>query len=580
MDAKPLPARPSLEQYKKQAKELLKLFRAAQSRQSPNSELIPSEEAHSQVTHSEVIQRIKKYHPRYADLPDDEIGSAKFALADAQFVIAREHGFESWPKFAKHVEELANANFAASVSNPAEAFIEAACVPRDGSHGSGTLERAEAILAAHPEVAGSDIYTAAILGDAATVRRFLALDARNATAKGGPRGWDALTHLCFSRYLRLDRARSDGFVAAARALLDAGASANTGWMEPHHEPYPSWESAIYGAAGIAQHPELTRLLLERGADPNDEETPYHVPETYENAVVKILVESGKLNDVSLTTMLLRKTDWHDYDGIKWLLEQGADPNRATRWGRTAFHHAVLRDNGIDIIEVLLEHGADPTLVAERPDPRYAAGPGMSAVAMAARRGRGDLLELLERRGIPVELQGVERFVAACARNDAASVRAIEEQEPELVRELVAQGGKLLAEFAGVGNTDGVRQLLDLGVEVTAVTEYGDPYFDVAKNSTALHSAAWRARPATVKFLLERGAPVDALDGKGRTALALAVRACVDSYWRQRRTRESVEALLKAGATVRGVEFPSGYTEVDELLKEHGAGALDSPAWNG
>jgi ankyrin repeat protein len=449
------------------------------------------------------------------------------------------------------------------------AFIGAACVPRDAMHSSGTLERAAAILAAHPAVANAGIHTAAILGNAATVRRFLAADARNSTAKDGPYGWDALTHLCFSRYLRLDRARSDDFVAAAKALLDAGASANTGWMETNHEPHPEWESAMYGAAGIAQHPELTRLLLERGADPNDGETPYHVPETYDNTVLKILVESGKLNDTSMTTLLLRKTDWHDFDGIKWLLEHGADPNRATHWGRTAFHHAVLRDNSSDICEVLLEHGADPTHVAERPNPGQTAGRAMTGVAMAARRGRGDVLELMERRGIPIELQGLERLLAACARNDVGDVRALVQREPQVVRELVAEGGKLLAEFAGVGNTDGVRHLLDLGVDVNALSEGGDPYFDVAKNSTALHSAAWRAWPSTVKLLIERGASVNALDGKGRTALTLAVRACVDSYWMGRRTPESVEALLKGGASVRGVEFPSGYAEVDELLKAHG-----------
>lgn len=558
MDAKRLPAHPSLEQYKKQAKELVKVFRAEQS---------------SKSSESTAIQLVKTWHPRFADLPADKISGTKFALADAQLVVAREHGFESWPKFAKHVEALASASFADSVSDPVTAFIQATCVPRDAMHSSGTLERAEAILAAHPEVASSNIYTAAILGDVVGVRRFLALDAQNAIAKGGPYGWDALTHLCFSRYLRLDRARTKGFLAAAKALLDAGASANTGWMETNHEPHPEWESAIYGAAGIAQHPEVTRLLLERGADPNDGETPYHVPETYDNTVLKILVESGKLNDVSMTTFLLRKADWHDYDGIKWLLEHGANPNRATQWGRTAFHHAVLRDNSSGILEALLEHGADPTLLAERPETRQIAGPAMSGLAMSARRGRGDLLEMIERRGIAIELQGVERLIAACARNDSTAVRAIRAKEPQLVRELVAQGGKLLAEFAGVGNTDGVGQLLDLGVDVNAVTEDGDPYFDVAQNSTALHSAAWRARPATVKLLIERGAPVNALDGKGRTALALAVRACVDSYWKERRTPESVEALLKAGASVRGVEFPSGYAEVDELLKAHRAEAF-------
>jgi ankyrin repeat protein len=416
--------------------------------------------------------------------------------------------------------------------SPMDAFI-------DASVWHGGLEAAEAILAAHPEVANSSIHTAAILGDDAAVLRFLALDAGSATAKDGPRGWDALTHLCFSKYLRLDRARSAGFVRAATALLDAGASANTGFYDTNHQPDPAFESALYGAAGIAHHPELTRLLLKRGADPNDEEVPYHTPEGYDNGALKVLVESGKVNGASLATMLARKHDWHDYDGIQWLLEHGADPNRMTRWGRTAVHQAVLRDNSLKIFELLMDHGGD----------------GKTAVAMAARRGRRDLLELFERRGISVELHGVEQLIAACARDDAERIQAIVSREPQLVGVVLAGGGKLLAEFAGVGNTDGVRRLLDLGVDVGARFEEGDVYWDVAKDSTALHVAAWRARHATVRLLIERGAPVNVADGKGRTPLALAERARVDSYWTNLSSPESVEALLRAGATPGPVSDP-------------------------
>lgn len=439
-------------------------------------------------------------------------------------------------------------------ADPRAAFIET-CV----WHGS--LDRAEAILTAHPEIASSDIHTAALLGDDAAVRRFILLDPANATAKGDPRGWDALTHLCFSKYLRLDRARTGGFVRAATALLDAGASANTGFWEMNHQPRPEWESVLYGAAGVAHHPEMTRLLLERGADPNDEETPYHAPEGDDNAALKILVESGKLNDDSLATMLLRKADCHGYEGIQFLLERGADPNRMTRWHHTALHQALRRDNDLKNIEAMLDYGADATLANGKD--------GRSAVAMAARRGRGDVLDAFERRGIPIELHGIERLTAACARNDAAGVQAIAGREPELVRELLAEGGTLLAEFAGTANTDGVRLLLDLGVDVRALYREGDGYFGIAKNSTALHVAAWRAWHGTVKFLIERGAPVEALDGEGRTPLALAVRAGVDSYWAYRRSPESVQALLGAGASVSGVHFPSGYSEVDELLSSHG-----------
>jgi ankyrin repeat protein len=438
-------------------------------------------------------------------------------------------------------------------TDPRAEFIEA-------SVWHGTLERAEAILREHPEIASSDIHTAALLGDDATVRRFLSLDPASATAKGAPRGWDALTHLCFSKYLRLDRARTEGFVRAATALLGAGASANTGFWENDHQPKPEWESVLYGAAGVAHNPEMTRLLLEHGADPNDEETPYHSPESYDNAALKILVESGGLNAESLTTMLLRKADWHDFDGLRYLLEQGADPNRMSRWGYTALHQAVRRDNAINNIEVLLAHGADP-LLANRHD-------GRSAVAMAARRGRRDVLESLERRGIPIGLQGVERLITACARNDTDGVRAIAGSEPEAMGQMLSEGGTLLAEFAGNGNTDGVRQLLDLGLSVDTLYEDGDGYFEIAKKSTALHVAAWRACHETVKFLIERGAPVDVTDGKGRTPLALAVRACVDSYWMSRRSPESVEALIRAGASVRGIPYPSGYPEVDQLLQAH------------
>jgi ankyrin repeat protein len=446
-----------------------------------------------------------------------------------------------------------------TASDHLAAFIDAACVPLDTGHASGTLERAEAILAAHPEIASSGIHAAAILGDDAGVRLFLKRDPGSATAKGGPRGWDALTHLCFSRYLRLDHSRSEGFVRAATALLDAGASANTGWTEMSHQPTPEWEPALYGAAGIAHHPELTRLLLERGADPNDGEVVYHTPESYDNRALQLLVETGKLTDESLSILLIRKHDWHDYDGIKWLLERNANPNLMSRWGFRALHHALARDNSLEIIALLLDHGADPALHSK----------GRSAIAMAAREGRNDVLDLFEQRGIPIELHGVDELIAACARNNTKVVRAIGDKHPDLVGELLAEGATLMAAFAGTGNADGVRQLLDLGVNVAVLYE-GNGYWGIPRRSMALHIAAWRAHPATVRLLIERGSPVDAKDGNGNTPLALAVRACVDSYWKERRSPESVHALLDAGASVHAVAFPSGYAEVDSLLASHGA----------
>ena len=74
------------------------------------------------------------------------------------------------------------------------------------------------------------------------------------------------------------------------------------------------------------------------------------------------------NQDSLSTLLLRKHDWHDYNGIKYLLEHGADPNRITHWCRTAMQQAALRDNSFEIFALLLDHGADPLLSVDGRSP--------------------------------------------------------------------------------------------------------------------------------------------------------------------------------------------------------------------
>ena len=443
-------------------------------------------------------------------------------------------------------------------------FIRAAVVPRDASspsHASGTLHTAQAMLLAEPTLAVRDIHTAAILGDDATVRAFLATNPALATAKSPPYDWDALTHLCFSRYLRLDAAKSDGFVRAARALLDAGADANTGFYETDRSPTPVYEPVLYGAAGVAHHEGLTRLLLERGADPNGDEVPYHSPEEYDLGAFIALLESPRLTDSSLSTMLLRKSDWHDIDGMRLTLDRGADANKAGQWGATPLAHAIRSDNRTGIVELLLDRGADPRLVNR----------GLTPVAMAARAGRADLLALFADRGAPVStLVGVNALIAACGQNDADGAARIVAASPALVDELRALGALLMVRFASNNNGDGIERLLDLGVPVNAAEPNGEGYLERARNSTALHVAAWRSRDEVVRLLIARGADVNARNASNQSPLMLAVKANVDSYWTDEASTESIEALLAAGATLSGVRYPSGYEPADALLRAHGA----------
>ncbi|HMC56831.1 MAG TPA: ankyrin repeat domain-containing protein [Gemmatimonadaceae bacterium] len=446
-------------------------------------------------------------------------------------------------------------------------FIRAACVPRSGSHADGTLDDARRVLGANPALPSQSIHAAAIVGDDELVRSFIRGDASIATRRGGPYDWDALTHLCFSRYLRLEPDRSPRFARAAEALLAAGADANAGFNEPGNAPTPEWEPVLYGAAGVAHDAAVTRLLVARGANVNDPEVGYHTPETWDNGALQALLDSGRVNDETLAMMLLRKADWHDLDGVRMLLKHGADPNRMTQWGNNSLHNAVVSDNGIEIVEAMLDSGADPTRPNEVAAGHAARGRGKTAVAMAAWNGRRDLLELFAGRGFRPQLDGIESLVAACARGDDAAIQSITSRDPDLVQHLRSLGADLLAPFARVGNMDGVRHLLDLGVDPRMTVSVPNGYWDTALASTALHVAAWLARHDVVGLLLERGASVDARDARGRTPLALAVKAAVDSYWTRRRAPDSVVALLRAGANANApsVRYPSGYDEIDTLL---------------
>src|SRR4029077_1716809 len=85
INASSLPEKPDLAQERKRAKDLLKALRSHES---------------------DAIARFRSHHPRFADLTPDALHAADVKLSDAQWVIAREYGFPSWPSLRAHIEQV------------------------------------------------------------------------------------------------------------------------------------------------------------------------------------------------------------------------------------------------------------------------------------------------------------------------------------------------------------------------------------------------------------------------------------------------------------------------------------------
>ena len=218
------------------------------------------------------VERIAR-HARSVELPGG------VSLAVAQLVIARELGFASWPKLKAAVESRA------AVSDRASLLLAASV--------DGYIGRARRLLEADPTLGRFDIRTAAVVGDAAWVERLVEADRSAATGVDRERGWPPLLYVCYSHSHRVEPPRAREMVAVAGRLLDAGASPDTNnGAGPHH----GYRSALHGSVTV-NNPELTRLLLQRGADPNDGESLYQAAGHRDHQCLQLLLAYGRSSPV-------------------------------------------------------------------------------------------------------------------------------------------------------------------------------------------------------------------------------------------------------------------------------------------
>jgi uncharacterized protein len=238
-------------------------------------------------------------------------------------------------------------------------------------------------------------------------------------------------------------------------------------------------------------------------------------------VTRVLIRAGadlNITEPDGTNALVTAIINAHYDLAAFLLESGANPNVADKYGRTALYGAVDMNSletsatrpppkdldatrPIDIARMALEHGAhvDAALVDPAPgrglsdDPDAILTAGATAFIRAAKTGDVIAMKLLLDHGADPLLTTNDRTTALMA---AAGL-----------------GWRYgLSQAAETDSIQAMQLCLKAGVSINAVN---------AKGETALHGAAMRGANPIVRFLVEHGARLDLADKEGRTPLNVA-----------------------------------------------------------
>ncbi len=454
-----LPERANLEQLRKQAKSLLHAARAQDPAALERFRSIPA------LAGSSIAQRL--------------------ALHDAQSVIAREYGFKSWNDLREHVEER-SLSFDAAVDE----FVR--CATGDAP------ARAQRLLERHPGIARANLFTELVLGDADAVESRLKAHPDAALQSAGPQNWEPLLYVCHTCVHRGAPDRAAGLVKIARELLRRGANANAEYHWNWHPELP--RTALWGALVAMGHLPLAEVLLEAGANATDGVSTHIAAGIGNLQALELLHRYGlNVNGIPGGVPPLRYTmSWATTparaEGVRWLLEHGADPNLAwVQHGDAPIHVAAQRLN-VAMVELLVSHGAD--IHQRRSD-------GKTPHTIASLYGNQEIAAWLLEHGATDELTPFEHFISACALGDRARADAMLAEHSGMRGDLRTEHHLMLHVPAERGDTRVLETMLACGFA---------PNIPDHDGVTPLHRAAMAGKPEAARVLLAAGASVNALDG--------------------------------------------------------------------
>jgi ankyrin repeat protein len=399
-----------------------------------------------------------------------------------------------------------------------------------------------------------------MVGDTAWVARLLEGDPSPATGVDRERGWPPLLYVCYSHWHRVEPARARGMATVVKRLLDAGASPDTGnGARPHH----GYRSALHGSVTV-NNPEITRLLLQRGADPNDGESLYHAAEHRDHQCLRLLLAHGATVAGTWAVDVAVAAD--DAAGVRLLLDAAAQqiPDQVATMATGALARASA-DASTPVVQALLDAGADPAkLLAETEAAVRASPDGLSPLRLAVRAGNEQTAALLRAHGVPDDTTDIDRFLGACAGGDQATAQRLLATNPRLHDRLSDRDQAAIVNVAGRGHAaTSVRLMLELGFSVHARNNFGE---------TPLHLAAAAGDPETVRLLLDHGAERDARDDNYHgTPLAYATVSSGEHPRSDGDWATTVRLLLDAGADPTGAWVPGmpPNEDVADVLRNYG-----------
>jgi ankyrin repeat protein len=243
-------------------------------------------------------------------------------------------------------------------------------------------------------------------------------------------------------------------------------------------------------------------------------TPLMYAATYgELALLRTMLEAGgdpNIRDDAGATALMWAID--DVAKVKVLLDRGADPNARSGHGRTPLLLAAGQLDSHDVIQLLLERGANMTT---------------GALTASAARGNLRVVRMLLKAGAR---ESTDAAVGALRASCFDCIEAIGAVQP-----ITPLRGALLNLFPpGAGHPDAVRAALRLGADVNAK--------DTQSRTVLMKAVFADGMPSEIiRLLINGGADVTVKTPDGLTALDFARRVGNPAI---------IEALVKAGAIDR------------------------------